>query len=198
MRIGGHDQARDFGPHIRAPRIGVRQEEALAVGPAIRTLIVERLALLLQRGFQGIQRQMDAAVVGGVLSLRQQAVLLDSGAGIGDILRVFVGDALAAFVILFGVVGSPPVAQVAMRVELAALIVEAMDDFVADDHADGAVVHGIIFRWIEKWRLQNSGGEVDGVQLRIVVGVDRGRSHRPLGAIDGLADLRHPALELER
>ena len=84
-----------------------------------------------------------------------------------------------------------------LRVELAALIVEAVDDFVSDDHADGAVVHGIIFRGIEKRRLQNSGREVNGVQLRIVIGVDGGRSHRPLGAIDGLADLCDPAFELE-
>ena len=49
----------------------------------------------------------------------------------------------------FAVFGGPPVAQVALSVELAALVVEAVDDLVSDDHADGAKVHGVIFRGIE-------------------------------------------------
>ena len=47
--VGGNDQACDLRAHVRAPREGVREEEALPVGPAVRALIVERLALLLQR-----------------------------------------------------------------------------------------------------------------------------------------------------
>ena len=62
---------------------------------------------------------MDAAVVGGVFSLGEQAVLLDPGTGVGNFLRVFVGDALAALVVLFRVFGSPPVVEVAVGVELA-------------------------------------------------------------------------------
>src|SRR5450755_4573816 len=124
---------------------------------------------------------MDAAVVGGIFALGEQAVLFDSGTSVGDVLRVFVGDALAAFVILFAVFGSPPVPQVSVGVELASLIVEAVDDFVSDDHTDGAVVHGVILGGIEERRLQDASGEVDGVELRIVVGVDGGRGHRPLG-----------------
>src|SRR5450631_1386312 len=122
MRIGGHDQAGDFRAHIRAPRVCVRQKEALAIGPAVWTFIVERLALLLQRGFERVQSKMDSAVVGGIFALGEQAVLFDSGTSVGDVLRVFVGDALAAYVILFAVFGSPPVPQVSVGVELASLI----------------------------------------------------------------------------
>ncbi len=138
MRVGGHDHARDFRTHVCAPRVRVRQEEALAVGPAVGAFIVQRLALLLQRGFERVQAQVDAAIVSGIFALGEQAVLLDSGAGVGNFLRVLVGDALAAFVILLAVVGGPPVPQVAVSVELAALIVEAVNDFVSDDHADRA------------------------------------------------------------
>src|ERR1039458_9801553 len=112
---------------------------------------------------------MDAAVIRGVLALGKQTILLHTGAGSGNFLRILVGDALAALVILLGVLGGPPVAQIAMSVELAALIVEAVSEFVSDDHADGAVIHGIIHVLLEKRRLQDASGEVDRIQLRIVI-----------------------------
>ena len=68
---------------------------------------------------------------------------------------------------------------------------------MSDDHPDSAEIHRIVLRRIKIRWLQNTGGEVDRVQLRIVVGVDRRRSHGPLHAIDRLANLRYPALELK-
>ena len=50
---------------------------------------------------------------------------------------------------------------------------------------------------VEERRLQDAGGEVDVVHLRIVVGVDRGRRHVPLLAVHRLADLVQLAVELE-
>src|SRR4029077_16636064 len=50
--IGGDDQARDLLTDIRAPGVGIGEEETLAVGPAVVAFVVERLALLLQREFQ--------------------------------------------------------------------------------------------------------------------------------------------------
>ena len=50
---------------------------------------------------------------------------------------------------------------------------------------------------VEEGRLQNAGGEIDVVHLRIVIGVDRGRRHVPFLAVHGLADLVQLALELE-
>ena len=61
----------------------IRQEEALAIGPAVGAFVVERLALLLQRGLECGERETDAAVVGGVFALREQAVLLDAGPASG-------------------------------------------------------------------------------------------------------------------
>src|SRR5580692_2737823 len=110
---------------------------------------------------------MDAAVIRRVFTLSQQAILLDSRTSIGNLLRVLVGNTLAAFVILLAVFRSPPVAQVAVSVKLAPLIVEAVSQFVADDHADGAIVHRIIHVLLKERRLQNAGGKVDGIQLGI-------------------------------
>src|SRR6267378_3445874 len=98
---------------------------------------------------------MDSAIVSGILTLGEQAVLLDSGSGVGHFLRVFVGDALTAFVVLLAILRGPPVTQVAVRVELASLIVEAMNDFMSDDHADGAEIHRIVLRRIKIRWLQN-------------------------------------------
>src|SRR5208283_6054506 len=112
---------------------------------------------------------MDAAVIRRVLALRKQSVLLDSRTGVGDVLRVLVRNALAALLVLFGILGGPPIAQVAVSVELPSLIVEAMREFVANHHPDRAVIHRVIQVLLEKWRLQNAGGKVDRIQLRIVV-----------------------------
>src|ERR1700691_6409531 len=103
---------------------------------------------------------MDAAVIRRVLALSEQTVLLDSRAGIGNLLRVLVGDALATFVILFAVLRSPPVAQIALSVELTPLIVKTMREFVTDDHTDGAEINGVIHTLLEERRLQNTGGGV--------------------------------------
>ena len=50
--IGGDDQARDLLADIGAPGIGIGEEEALAVGPAVVAFVVERLVLLLQCEFK--------------------------------------------------------------------------------------------------------------------------------------------------
>src|ERR1700730_3903417 len=110
---------------------------------------------------------MNPAVVGRIFTLSQQAILFHPRAGLGHGLRVFVGDAFAALVILLGIFGSPPIPEVAMSIELASLIVEAMNNLVSNDHADGAVIHRVVFPLLKEGRLQNASREVDGVQLWI-------------------------------
>ena len=60
---------------------------------------------------------------------------------------------------------------------------------MADDHADGSVVHGVGEVHAEGRRLQDAGGKDDFVHQRVVVGVGGGRGHAPAAAVDGLADL---------
>src|SRR5215469_15090991 len=81
----------------------------------------------------------------------------------------------------------PPVFEVALGVVLTAFVVEAVGELVADGGAGVAVVRGVIGLWIVEGWLEDSRGKVHVVHLRVVVGVDGGRSHVPLGAIDGLA-----------
>jgi hypothetical protein len=87
------------------------------------------------------------------------------------------------------VLRGPPVLQVALGVVLAALVVEAVGELVADGGAGVAVVGRVVHLRVEERRLQDAGGEVDVVDLRVVVRVHRGRGHVPLAAVDGLADL---------
>src|ERR1700733_5611330 len=117
---------------------------------------------------------VDDDVVGKLLTLAVDAVF--------EVLRVFLG---------------PPVLEVAFGVELAALIVEGVGKLVADGSAGVAVVGGVVGTGIVKGRLQYSSGKVDVVHLRVEVGIDGGRRHAPFVAVDGLADLRPSARDLE-
>src|SRR6266849_5731086 len=74
VRVGGNGHTSNFRTYGRAPRIGVRKEETLAIGPAVRTFVVERFTLLFQFGLEREQRQVNAPVVRRVLTLGQQAV----------------------------------------------------------------------------------------------------------------------------
>src|SRR5208282_3352411 len=130
---------------------------------------------------------MDSAVVGGVLTLSQAAVLLH--AGLGNKLGVLVGDAVAALVVGLSIIGGPPVAQITVLVELAPLIVIAVDGLVPNHCASGRVVDRIVLGGIEERRLQNPRREVDGVGLGILIGVHGWRRHSPLGPVERLANL---------
>ena len=74
--------------------------------------------------------------------MSHQAVLFH--AGFRNLLGVLIGDTLAAFVIVFGVFGGPPIVQIALVVKLAPLVVKAVSDFVPDDRAFSAKVCGVI------------------------------------------------------
>src|SRR5260370_1330448 len=50
-----------------------------------------------------------------------------------------------------------------MSVELATLIVESVSEFVTDNHADCAVVDGIVHVFLKERRVQNTGGKIDRI-----------------------------------
>src|SRR5262249_51367006 len=155
---------------LGAPRIGVGQEEVLKLGKPVGAFVVEGLALLIQRIGQRDQSQVDAAVVGGIFTLGQQAVLLHTG--FGNFLGIFIGDALASLLIVLCVGFLAPVAEVAVGVKLASLIVKTVRDLVADHAAFRTIIGGIALISVEERRLKDSRGKVDGIGLRIVVRVD--------------------------
>ena len=94
------------------------------------------------------------------------------------------------------VVRGPPVAEIAVGVELAALVVEAVGEFVTDHGADRAEVHRIVGPVVIERRLQNSGGKRDVVLGRVVVRVHRHRRIIPIPLVERLADLGQPPLHV--
>ena len=75
-----------------------------------------------------------------------------------------------------------------------------MRDFVADHHANRAIIHGIIHLDVKKRRLQDAGGKDNLVLRRIEIGVDSFGSHTPLRAVHRLANAGEftPRLECDR
>ncbi len=82
--------------------------------------------------------QPQAAVVRGVLAQGELAVHVQIIHGYESV--VLIHHAIGTLLESLGIVGGPPVLQIALRVELAALIVEAVRQLVAHDGADVAVV----------------------------------------------------------
>ena len=87
----------------------------------------------------------------------------------------------------------PLVAQVAVAVVLAALIVQA----VADHHAQRAIVHRVIRVFIEERGLDDRGGHHDLVGFGGVIRISRLRRREPLCPVNGFAELGEPILLLE-
>src|ERR1035441_780738 len=110
---------------------------------------------------------MESAVVRRVLAGRQFAFLRDTI--LGDRLRILRHYALIFLVIPLGIFDGPPIAQITPSIELAALVVEAMDRFMADHHADRAEVRSVVLAAAKERKLQDAGREVDGVHLAIFV-----------------------------
>ena len=140
-----------------------------------------------QRLLVRAQRDRRAAEVGDRFAVHELAVDVDP---LRDVeLAVLVGHAIRARLEILQILGREPVAQIALRVVLRALIVEAVRHLVADDRADAAVVVGVVRVRIEERRLQDAGREGDVVLRRVVAGVDRRRREdAPLVRIVGLAD----------
>ena len=99
----------------------------------------------------GHEGEQQAPVVGGVLAQGELAVdvdIVDRGKG-----AVLVDFAIGAGGEVLEVVGGSPVVEVALGVELAALVVESVGELVADDGADVAVVDGVILGAVVEGRL---------------------------------------------
>jgi hypothetical protein len=80
---------------------------------------------------------------------------------------------------------------------LAALIVKTVREFVADGAAGVAIIRSIVHLGIVEGGLQNAGGKVNIVHLRIVISIHRWRCHTPFAAIQRLANLSQFAPRLK-
>ena len=186
MRIRLRLQPRCFRAVVRAPGLCKGDEEVL-----LRLRFHLAAALLAQR----LQGHLQAANVGDVLAQRQVSVQLrvvHRGVRV-----VLLGHAFGALVERVAYVLRPPFVQVAVPVELPALIVEAVGQLMAGDHSQAAVVRRLRSSRLEERCLHDSGEEYHLVQRGIVVRVHRHGAELEVVAIDGLADLVQIALGLE-
>ena len=142
-----------------------------------------------------LPRQPQTAQVSQILAQRELAVEVNARNRLDGV--ILANHALSAIVELLFVAFGPPIEQVSVLVELAALVIEAVGQLVADGRTHVAVVGRVVFFAAEKRRLQIAGGKIHVVHLRVIVGVHGGRRHLPLALVHRLADLGQIARDLE-
>src|SRR4029077_15886978 len=191
MWVRIHHQALEFRPIVGRPDLRVGKIEALIRCPTADQRGLFPLLCFLQRPVGEVQ----PTEVGDTLAEHELAVLMNVVLHYVTV-ELFFNEGSSLVEILF-VLRRPPIAQIALRVKLAAFVIEAMRHLVADDGSHRAVIGSVIRFRIEKRRLQNSSGKNDLVHFRIVISVHCRRRHAPLGAVDGLSNFVQVALEFK-
>src|SRR5437588_3992432 len=153
MRIDGHESPLIFRASLLAPHAAESQEESL-----LRSIAVDLLAHF--SGFVGgnhlpqcHQSDARAAIVSGILSKCEPSIELQIVHS--NEASVLISNATSPLFELFSVGCRPPVAQIALRIELAPLVVESVSQFVSDHNTNAAHVYGVIHLLIEKRRLKD-------------------------------------------
>src|SRR5215469_8633715 len=135
--------------------------EALGRGVTVNFLIQINPVILRSLKVCDV-RKNKPAIVSGVLAERQLAVDLDV-IHRGE-RTIFIHQTVSAGLELLRILSRPPVAEVALAVELTPFVVEAMCEFMANHSADVPVVDCIILLGIVEGRLKDSSREVDVIQ----------------------------------
>ena len=168
---------------VGSPQACIGEEEALFGSESF----LHGQRSVLRRSLKCLEGDVQTAVVGDVLTQRELAVGFQVGEDIDFVEEV--DHHLRACLKLLGVVCAPPVSEVSILGELAALVVKSVGHLVSDDDAYRSVVVRIVSRHVEEGRLEDTGREADFVGRRVVVGIDSLRGHLPLVSVDGLAIL---------
>src|SRR5580700_2851216 len=167
MRIGADLHAQIFRALLLAPDSPEAEEKTLLGRESVDALAFFSGLVFRDQALQRGESDARAAVVSGVFAQRETAVELQviDGNEVG----ILVGHATHALLKLLAILLGPPVAQVARRIELAALIVEAVGKFVTDDQANATEVDSVIHGLVEERGLQNAGGKHDLVKRAVVI-----------------------------
>jgi len=128
MRIGLHLQAQLFGARITTPALTVAEEELL------QRRVTVLFGIEIEAFSFGIGQECDigepqAAVVGGVFAERELAI--DLHVINHHEVAVLVNFTIGFFLELLSVLGGPPILEIAVAIELAALVVKGVGQFVA-------------------------------------------------------------------
>jgi hypothetical protein len=127
---------------VLTPNLAVGDEETL-----LRRVAVDRLHRRVSDNVhQRHVGQFRATVVGSVLAQRQAAIELHVALRIlhADEAGILISGAGSALLKGLAVFRSPPIFEIAIGVEFASLVVEAVRQFVSDYHADAAVVYRVV------------------------------------------------------
>src|SRR5205823_9155997 len=124
-----------FNPLIGAPDLCPTEEEALLGAKAVS---VRRPRFARQGFFIRSIGDRQSTQVGDALPQNQLAILVQ--VAVDDVGVELIGNAGSARLEILQVLRAPPVFQVALTVELAAMIVKTMGDFMSDDRSHSAVV----------------------------------------------------------
>src|SRR5271165_4963175 len=136
MGIGAGGDAGRFVGDVLTPDLSIGDEEALGRSVAVDLLRHGVASLAGEDAHEGLISDANAAVIGGIFAESELAVQLLSGDGLEA--AVLLDLATRAILKSSAVCRGPPVLNVALAIELASLVVEAVGHFVADDHADGS------------------------------------------------------------
>lgn len=120
MRIGSHTASKRLRALILAPDLRVSQEETLFQSVAVELILVD--AVVFKPAQQCHIGEADSGIVGAVFSKRQPSVYIHAfhRAEFRILVDQAIRPALEGFIVLL----RPPIAQVAIRIELPALVVK--------------------------------------------------------------------------
>src|SRR6185369_722561 len=185
MRIYVHQHPRVLRLPLLAPNPCKAQEITLFGRVSIN--FIGLLTGLLDLVLECHQRNSGAAIVGCVLPERQLSIQLQviDGYEIAVLVRNTAGTLFKFLSVLLG----PPIAQIALCIELAPLIVKAMRQLMSNHGSDRTEIHVFIHALVEEGWLQNAGWKDNLVHRSAVIGIHRGGCHLPFFFVDGLADL---------
>ena len=124
--------------------------------------IDHRSSFPVQRPMIGLERDVDPAQVGDVLSHRQISV--DVNARHRFIRGILCSQPFCPGLESLRIRLAPPIAKLPRRVKLSPLVVEAVGQFMANDPADRPVIDRRIRRRIELRRLKNARRKHDVTQ----------------------------------
>ncbi len=151
MRVDADQHPREFWAPLFAPHTTIAQKETLLRSVAVNVLRSLASFVFGNHLFKGHQGNAGPAVIGRILPQSKLAVqfqVIDR-----DKVPVFTGHTTGALFEFFPILFGPPVAKIALRIELAALIIEAVGKFMADHRTDAAKVDRIVHFLVEKRRL---------------------------------------------
>src|SRR5258708_7265519 len=119
--------------HLSPPALSPTQKDSLIAAKAVEHQGVAGA----KGGMIGIERHQESTEIGNVLT--QSLTAVDMKSRQYFIAIELMRQSLGLLLEMLGIGGSPPVMQPPDCVNFAALIVKPVDDFVANDRADGAI-----------------------------------------------------------